>query len=121
MNSRYVLAPQAALDLAEIWQYLNEQSSASLADRVESVTKDKFVFLAWPPRAGHRRDDLTIENVRFFLAYSDLVVYRPETRPHQPSLIAGLIPLLADAGWPGLRTAGLAATSRWQLATGCGL
>jgi len=39
-------APQAALDLFEIWQFIKEHSSLSTADHVESVIREKFVFLA---------------------------------------------------------------------------
>jgi plasmid stabilization system protein ParE len=34
MKVRYVLAPQAAADLAEIWRYIRNQSSAEMADHV---------------------------------------------------------------------------------------
>ena len=83
MKTRYVLAPQAAADLAEIWLYIKDQSSIAMADRVESVIREKFVLLAQAPEAGHRRTNLTDENVKFFPAYSYLIVYRPETNPLQ--------------------------------------
>lgn len=54
-----------------------------MADRVESVILDKIAFLATTPGAGHRREDLTDEVVKFFPVYSYLVVYRPETKPLQ--------------------------------------
>jgi hypothetical protein len=37
MTRRYVLAPEAALDLVQIWRYIKKQSSVEIADRVESV------------------------------------------------------------------------------------
>ena len=83
MKARYVLAPQAALDLAEIWRYIKEQTSRTAADRVEWAIRDKVAFLAANPGAGHRRQDLTAENVKFFPVFSFLIVYRPETRPLQ--------------------------------------
>ena len=83
MRRRYVLAPEAALDLVQIWRYLKRQSSLEIADRVESVIRDKFVFLAANPGAGHWRKDLTEEAVKFFPVYSYLIVYRPETTPLQ--------------------------------------
>jgi plasmid stabilization system protein ParE len=55
MNARYVLAPQAAADLAEIWQYAKEQASITMANRVESVILDKITLLAGSPGAGHQR------------------------------------------------------------------
>jgi plasmid stabilization system protein ParE len=41
MNVRFVLAPQAALDLVEIWHYIKEQTSLTIADRVESAIREK--------------------------------------------------------------------------------
>jgi len=83
MRVRYVLALEAALDLVQIWRYIKKQSSAEMADRVESVIKDRIIFLAKMSNAGHTRTDLTDETVRFFPVYSYLIVYRPETKPLQ--------------------------------------
>jgi plasmid stabilization system protein ParE len=83
MSARYILAPQAAIDLFEIWQYIKEQTSATSADRVESVIRDRIVFLARTPEAGHHRKDLTDTDVKFFPVYSYLIVYRPTTKPLQ--------------------------------------
>jgi len=66
MSVRYVLAPQAAIDLVEIWRYIKEQSSLVIADRVETAIREKFSFLAQTPGAGHRRKDLTEADVKFF-------------------------------------------------------
>ncbi|HXJ12079.1 MAG TPA: type II toxin-antitoxin system RelE/ParE family toxin [Candidatus Limnocylindrales bacterium] len=83
MKARFVLAPQAAIDLAEIWRYIKSQSSVGMADHVESVIRDKFVFLAQSPEAGHYRRNLTNEEVKFFPVYSYLIVYRSATKPLQ--------------------------------------
>ncbi len=83
MNRRYVLAPEAALDLVQIWRYIKKQSSVEMADHVESVIREKLVFLAASPGAGHWRKNLTEEAVKFFPVYSYLIVYRPETTPLQ--------------------------------------
>jgi plasmid stabilization system protein ParE len=83
MSVRYVLAPQAALDLFEIWNYIKEQTSITMADRVEATVRERIAFLAGTPGAGHRRTDLTDQDVKFFPVYSYLIVYRPETRPLQ--------------------------------------
>jgi|SRR5271165_218570 len=83
MTARYVLAPEAALDLARIWRYVKEHSSLEVADRVESVIRDRIALLAASPGAGHRRPDLTDEPVRFFPVYSYLIVYRSDTKPLQ--------------------------------------
>ncbi|SRR5216683_2186921 len=83
MTRRYVLAPEAALDLVQIWRHLKKQSSVEIADHVESVIRDRIAFLAENPGAGHWRKNLTDEAVKFFPVYSYLIVYRPETTPLQ--------------------------------------
>jgi toxin ParE1/3/4 len=83
MKARYVLAPEAALDLVQIWRHVKEHSSVAIADRVESVIREKIVFLAGNPDAGHWRKNLTDEAVKFFPVYSYLIVYRPDTKPLQ--------------------------------------
>ena len=83
MTTRYVLAPEAALDLVEIWQYIKEHAGVTVADRVESTILERVGFWAGTPGAGHRRKDLTDNNVKFFPVYSYLIVYRPETKPLQ--------------------------------------
>ncbi len=83
MRRRYVLAPEAALDLVQIWRHIKKKASLEITDRVESAIRGKVAFLAASPGAGHWRPDLTIERVRFFLVYSYLIVYRPETKPLQ--------------------------------------
>ena len=83
MKRRYVLAPEAARDLVQIWRYISKQSSVEMADRVESVLRDRFVFLVGAPEAGHWRKNLTDEGVKFFPVYSYLIVYRPKTTPLQ--------------------------------------
>ncbi len=62
MKARFVLAPQAAIDLAEIWRYIKSQSSVGMADHVESVIRAN-------------------EEVKFFPVYSYLIVYRSATKP----------------------------------------
>jgi plasmid stabilization system protein ParE len=80
---RYILAPEAALDLVEIWRYLKNKAGVEIAERVERAIREKIVFPASMPGAGHWRRDLTDEPVRFFAVYSYLIVYRPETKPLQ--------------------------------------
>ena len=87
MSVRFVLASQAALDLVEIWRYIKEQTSLTIAHRVESAIREKIAFLAGNPGAGHSRKDLTDEDVRFFPVYSYLIVYRPRTEPLQVAAI----------------------------------
>ena len=83
MRRRYILAPAAARELAGIWRYIKKESNQETADRVESVLRSKFTYLAEFPGAGHWRPDLTDAKVRFFHVYSYLIVYRPEAKPLQ--------------------------------------
>ena len=53
MTTRYVLAPEAALDLVEIWQYIKEHAGVAVADKVESTILERIGFLAGTPGAGH--------------------------------------------------------------------
>ena len=46
MKRRYVLAPQTARDLVDIWRYLKKESSEETADCRESVIRSKFAYLA---------------------------------------------------------------------------
>lgn len=70
MKSRYILAPEAALDLVRIWRYIKKQGSSRMADHAETVIRDKIAFLASNPDAGHFRKNLTTEAVKFFPVYS---------------------------------------------------
>ncbi len=83
MNVRYVLAPEAAFDLVKIWRYIKKHSSIEMADHVESVIREKIIFLAANPDAGHKRTNLTDQPVKFFAVYSYLIVYRQDTKPLQ--------------------------------------
>lgn len=90
MRGRYVLAPEAALDLVQIWRYIEKESSAKMADRVEAAIRDQIVSLAERPGIGHWRKDLTDEAVKFFPVYSYLIVYRPDTKPlHIVAILQG--------------------------------
>jgi plasmid stabilization system protein ParE len=81
MSVRFVLAPQAALDLVKIWRYSKEQTRLTIADRVEFAIREKLEFLAGNPGAGHSRKDLTDEDIKVFPVYAYLIVDRSQTRP----------------------------------------
>lgn len=78
---RYVLSPEAADDLVEIWNYVGSQSRAEIADRVVAEIRAKIGLLCNSPGIGHRRKDLSEHDLRYFAAYSYLIVYRPTTKP----------------------------------------
>jgi toxin ParE1/3/4 len=83
MTPRYVLAPEAAQDIFEIWLYIREHSSTEVAAEVESAILDTIALLAANPGIGHFREDLTGQRVKFFRVYSYLIGYRPDTSPLQ--------------------------------------
>ena len=95
MSVQFTLAPQAALDLFEIWEYIKDQASVTTADHVESAIRERITFLAGSPEAGHHRKDLTDEDVKFFPVYSYLIVNRPKTSPLQ---IASILHGRRDVG-----------------------
>jgi antitoxin ParD1/3/4/toxin ParE1/3/4 len=83
VRDRYTLSSEAAADLVQIWRDIKRQSSLEMAERVESVIRDRIVFLAKNPGSGHWRKHLTDKPVKFFPVYSYLIIYRPDTRPLQ--------------------------------------
>lgn len=46
MRIRYVLAPEAALDLVQIWRYIGNNANVEMANRVESGIREKIGYLA---------------------------------------------------------------------------
>lgn len=56
MSSRYVLAPQAAQDLVDIWRHIKEQSNVAIADRVEHTIRDRIAFISWCGTLAKRPD-----------------------------------------------------------------
>ena len=69
------LAPEARVDLDEIWLYIASHGSPDNADRlIESLTK-RFFLLGLHPRAGRRREDLR-PGLRTFAVGDYLVIYR---------------------------------------------
>ncbi len=78
----FVLTLLAARDLNEIWDYL-ASDSIEAADRVLGALERALHGLAKNPGKGHWREDLADRRHRFFLVYSYLIVYRPETKPVQ--------------------------------------
>jgi len=76
---RYRLTAEAGRDLDEVIDYLLVDS-VDAALRVRTKLESSFDRIARMPGIGHRREDLTKEDLRFFAVFHWLVVYRP-TRP----------------------------------------
>ena len=80
MASRYRLSVEAVKDLAEIWEWI-AQDSLELAGRIRSDFRELFDSLARLPHQGHVREDLTKRPVRFMRLHHFLVVYDPSAKP----------------------------------------
>jgi|SRR5580704_5638056 plasmid stabilization system protein ParE len=87
MNVRFVLSPQAAVELVEIWHYISKHSTVAMADRIEAAIREKMAFLSEHSGVGHSRKDLTDLDVSFFPIYSYLIVNLPNTKPLQVASI----------------------------------
>jgi toxin ParE1/3/4 len=78
--SRFRLTPLADEDLTEIVVRISQDSPRAAA-RVFKELKDACRMLAKNPGFGHRREDLTDRDLRFWSVYSYLVVYDPAMKP----------------------------------------
>jgi toxin ParE1/3/4 len=77
---QFDLTPEAIADLREIWRFISHDN-VDAADRVLEDLYRTFGRLATTPGMGHKREDLTRRDVRFWPIYSYLVIYRPSSRP----------------------------------------
>ena len=82
MTARYVLTLQAKKDLADIGNYIAEQSGLEPAEHVLGQLREAFRFLVEQPGVGHIREDLADDPaVRFWGVYSYLIAFVPGERP----------------------------------------
>jgi len=65
----------------QIRDYCLEEAGVQMARHVMGKLSKALRFLASTPGSGHRRDDLTDEDVRFWPVFSYLIVYTPTMRP----------------------------------------
>jgi plasmid stabilization system protein ParE len=80
--SDFVIAPAAAVELDEIWDYYAiEAQNPDAADRVIEEIFEAMHKLAQAPGMGHFRGDLAAEPLRFWRVRSYLIIYRSEKRP----------------------------------------
>ena len=77
--SGYIVSPKADEDIFEVWRYLYERAGIEVANRVEIELYGVFEMLAQTPKLGHKRSDLTSQQVLFFTLYSYMIVYRPQS------------------------------------------
>jgi toxin ParE1/3/4 len=80
--SDFLIAPAAAADLKEIWNYyVFELQNPDSADRIRDELFRAFRKLARTPGMGHARSDLAEEPLRFWRVRRYLIIYRSEKRP----------------------------------------
>jgi len=84
----FVVSPNAADDLEDIWLYLAEKASEEVAERTIEKIVQGFAKLADDPGIGHRRKDLTRLPLHFFFVEPYLVVYQ---RDHSPLAIHAVL------------------------------
>lgn len=77
---RFHLTDEAKADLRAIKDYIAIDSIPQ-ARKVLRDIRATMTSLAETPGIGHKREDITSENVKFKAIYSYLIVYRPDTRP----------------------------------------
>jgi len=68
--TRYRLSPEAQADLADIRRYLIGEGGARLARYVLEEIRSSLQFIAANPGAGHTREGLTGEPVKFWPVFS---------------------------------------------------
>lgn len=78
--SGYILAPDAVLDLEDIWDYI-AADNLEAADRWIEKPFAAFETIGRSPGMGHERQDLTSYPVLFWTVGAYLIIYRSERRP----------------------------------------
>ena len=83
MKPAFVLTHAAARDLEEILDYVAETGGEVVALRVQDRLHEALSLLARYPRLGHQREDLALNQIRFWSVSSYVIVYRDDTSPLQ--------------------------------------
>jgi antitoxin ParD1/3/4/toxin ParE1/3/4 len=78
---RFRLSIEAQGDLIDIKAYLVEAGGVRLARYVLGEIRQALQMLAQNPGAGHARDDITDEPVKFWPVFSYLIIYDPAMQP----------------------------------------
>ena len=101
MNS-FVLAPQAAADLDDIWDCI-AADSVDAADRLLLALDHAMQQLAAMPKMGHARQDLTALPLLFWPVGAYLILYKSDSPPLEiVAVVQGSrdIPLLIERRLP---------------------
>ncbi len=76
----FFVTDRAQADLDSIWNYI-ASDNPDAADRVEDSIVEAFSKLAEHPFMGHKREDLTGKDLRFWGVYFYLIIYDPHAEP----------------------------------------
>jgi plasmid stabilization system protein ParE len=76
----FQLHPEAARDIAAIWEYV-ARDSPQAARRVREEILQSIRNLVPLPHQGHRRTDLTSRPLRFARVRDYLIAYAPDEKP----------------------------------------
>lgn len=76
----FLLHPEAAQDLTDIWEYIASDSPLAARRVRESILK-AIRNLVLFPHQGHRRRDLVTRPLRFIRVYDYLIAYAPDEQP----------------------------------------
>ncbi len=77
----YLLTEDAEQDLDIIKVYLLGEDGSPLVQHVMDKIEAALAFLGAMPGAGHSREDLTCDPVKFWQVFSYFIIYDPVPRP----------------------------------------
>jgi toxin ParE1/3/4 len=77
----FILAPEAERDLDIIRSYLLEHAGIRMTRYVMRELRAGIRLVAKNPEAGHVREDLTADRVKFWSVFSYLIVYDGARKP----------------------------------------
>jgi plasmid stabilization system protein ParE len=83
----FVLHPQAAQDITEIWEFIAGDNLGA-AQRIREEILEALRRLSMFPKQGHLREDLTSRPLRFLRVREYLIAYAPD---EQPLLVVAVI------------------------------
>src|SRR5258705_10150296 len=71
----FLLTPDVYEDIWVIWEYLTREVGLDIADRIEAELFEGFGVVGKTPGVGHRRADLTGEDVFFYTVDPYMIVF----------------------------------------------
>jgi len=81
VNNEFILSNSARSDILALWEYIAESAGKRTADRFRKKIFKALDFLAEMPHAGHRREDLTLLDVKFWTVGDYAIIYDPLSVP----------------------------------------